>query len=241
MEKSKIKKNIVLNIPHSSINGIFDKNTGNWVLNPFFINDVVRKHTDWYTDVLFTVKDMEGIKPVVFPYSRFVCDVERLENDPLEEIGQGIIYTHFNGYKRNELSKDIKSDLLYYRDIHIQFLETSLKEGDVLIDCHSFTPDEDCRTDICIGYNDDWSYNEKLVDTVISTFKKHGFVVTENEPYSNSINPEFEFDYSSIMIEVNKRLYLDERTLMLNTEPKFWMRWYGCLTEVYNEIRNLED
>ena len=43
--------NIVLNIPHSSINGIFDEEIGGWYENPFFINGPVRDHTDWYTDI----------------------------------------------------------------------------------------------------------------------------------------------------------------------------------------------
>ena len=40
------------------------------------------------------------LRSVVFPYSRFVCDVEPLENDAMESIGQGIIYTRYNGYER---------------------------------------------------------------------------------------------------------------------------------------------
>lgn len=51
--------NIILNIPHSSINGIFDKEIGGWHENPFFINGPVREHTDWFTDMLFTI---QGIK-----------------------------------------------------------------------------------------------------------------------------------------------------------------------------------
>ena len=64
--------NIVLNIPHSSICGIFDR--GKWTHNPHFINNVVRCVTDWYTDFLF-YSDNPAVQEVVFPYSRLVCDV----------------------------------------------------------------------------------------------------------------------------------------------------------------------
>ena len=54
-------KNIVLNIPHSSINGIYDEKYGKWCKSPLFINNIVNKWTDWYTDYLFSV-DNSNIK-----------------------------------------------------------------------------------------------------------------------------------------------------------------------------------
>ena len=75
---------IVFNIPHSSVNGIFDE-YGKWPRNPHFINECVNKWTDWYTDFLFATTN-EQVVSVVFPYSRFVCDVERLDDDPMESI-----------------------------------------------------------------------------------------------------------------------------------------------------------
>ena len=40
-----------------------------------------------------------------------------------------------------------------------------------------------------------------------------GYSVEFNKPYSNSITPQMPFPYTSVMIEVNKRLYMDEQTL----------------------------
>ena len=60
----------------------------------------VNRMTDWHTDILFNREDPR-IKSVVFPLSRFVCDVERLENDEMEKIGQGICYERFREAKRN--------------------------------------------------------------------------------------------------------------------------------------------
>ena len=109
-------KKIVLNIPHSSVAAIFDNKIGRWPPNAFFINECVNKMTDWWTDMLFDVKEVISHK-VVFPYSRFVCDVERLENDPMEENGQGIIYTHINGFERGKLSDSAKIELKMFGKI----------------------------------------------------------------------------------------------------------------------------
>lgn len=100
------RRNIVLNIPHTSINGVFDPKFGGWPHNQYFVNNCLNKWTDWYTDFLFsTLSEQENVSTVVFPYSRFVCDAERLENDKLEEIGQGIIYKEFGNFKRNPMNK----------------------------------------------------------------------------------------------------------------------------------------
>lgn len=59
-----------------------------------------------------------------------------------------------------------------------------------------------------------------------------------NYPYSNSLTPisNDEANYKSIMIEVNKKVYMDEETLMLNPNARQWMRWYGCLDEIYSAL-----
>ncbi|MGM9842808.1 MAG: N-formylglutamate amidohydrolase [Muribaculaceae bacterium] len=228
-------KNIVLNIPHSSVSGIFDEKLGKWICNPHFINDCVNKWTDWWTDMLFTIPDMANIERVVFPYSRFVCDAERLKDDVMEEKGQGIIYTHFGGYKRGVLSEDAKAFLLGEWEKHKKDLSRHIGEETVLIDCHSF-PSELANVDICIGFNDDWSYNEKLVTETVSLFERSGFSVGLNEPFSNSITPVSEHRYASFMIEVNKRVYMDEKRMQLVSNSHQWMRWYDCLKRIYENI-----
>ena len=109
--------NIVLNIPHSSLNGVFGE-YGKWNANPYFMKECVLKHTDWYTDMLFATKN-EKVKSVIFPYSRFVCDAERLVDDPKESEGQGIIYTHFGNYKRGDLTEEEKAYILELRTEHL--------------------------------------------------------------------------------------------------------------------------
>ena len=229
-------KNIVLNVPHSSINGIFDDNIGKWPDNPYFINDCVRKHTDWWTDMLFTVRDEDNVTKVVFPYSRFVCDAELLEDDTLEKNGQGIIYTHFSVFDRGALSDKAKAFLLGAWKAHQEELKSHLNENSVLIDCHSFSSDLG-NTDICIGFNDDWSFDKRLVDDVAAIFKSFGYSVAFNAPYSNSMAPKTDFEYSSFLIGVNKRIYMNENLLILEKNQIKWIRWKGCLRKIYQRVK----
>lgn len=227
-------KNIVLNIPHSSINGLYDSRFGKWTKNPQFINDIVNKWTDWFTDYLFIENDL-NIKSVVFPYSRFVCDVERLENDTMED--QGIVYTSFDGYKRDLNNEQIDNIKQLWKS-HQENLIKCINKDTILIDCHSF-PSEIENVDICIGYNDDWSFDEKIVNIIKTEFETMGYSVALNKPFSNSITPKTNFDYKSVMIEVNKRVYMNENTLTLNPNVRQWMRWSGTLNSIYNNLLNL--
>lgn len=229
-------KNMVLNVPHSSINGIFDDNIGKWPDNPYFINEYVRKHTDWWTDMLFTVRGEENVTKVVFPYSRFVCDAERMENDGLEEQGQGIICTRFGGFERGVLDDKAKAFLLDAWQAHHEELKSHLIENSVLINCHSF-PSDKSNVDICIGFNDDWSFDKRLVDDVAAIFKSYGYSVAFNAPYSNSTAPKIDFEYKSLVIGVNKRIYMNEELLILENNQIKWMRWKGCLRKIYQRVK----
>lgn len=228
-------KNIVLNIPHSSTNGIYDEKFGKWSKSPLFINNIVNKWTDWYTDYLFGV-DNNKIKKVVFPYSRFVCDAERLENDGMEKVGQGIAYEIFNGYKRT-ITEDEKERIFRLWKEHQNRLIECIDKDTVLIDCHSF-PSEMSKSDICIGFNNDWSYDESIVDIIKTEFENMGYSVSINTPYSNSITPKADFEYKSVKIEVNKRVYMNEKTLSLNPNIRQWMRWSSTINKIYDKILN---
>lgn len=202
--------NIVLNIPHSSIDGLA---TTKWNNKAALLSEV-KRWTDWYTDIVFVPDLGNGIKTVIADYSRFVVDVERLPNDPMEKIGQGILYTDFNGLHRT-IEQEEKLGMIAYYMGYIKTLKEMLNEHSLLIDCHSF-PSDLSELDICIGVNDDWSRpSDFVIDLVVEFFKKEGYKVSMNSPYSNAIAPEANFTYNSIMIEVNKRVYLNEQSLEL--------------------------
>ena len=92
--------NIVLNIPHSSriIHDISE-----WDGD---ISEDIERWTDHYTDQLF-YSNNEKVNSCIFNFSRFCVDVERLLDDPMNEIGQGIIYTKFGDRTRYISKKNI--------------------------------------------------------------------------------------------------------------------------------------
>lgn len=228
---------IVLHIPHASINGIFGP-YGKWPQNPHFVNECVNRWTDWHTDYLFASKN-ENVVSVIFPYSRFVCDAERLDNDPMETIGQGILYRHFGGYNRGALSSQ-EADFLYgQRAKHLDEVKKQLRPHALLVDCHSFPADlYDC--DICIGHNDDVTYDERLVNLVRQQFEYYSYKVAVNRPYANSLAPKTGFNYKSLMIEVNKRIYMSDSGRLIS-DSGGWMRWFGCMDSIYDAILNNEN
>lgn len=202
--------NLVLNIPHASVAGL---GYAKWDDEVGLIREV-RKWTDWYTDLIFVPDNKPGVKSITADYSRFVVDVERLEDDPLDSTGQGIVYTKFNGIKRT-IDEEERLGMMAYYYAYIKQLKGMLNEHSLLVDCHSF-PSELSDVDICIGVNNDWSRpTEFVIELVAEAFKQAGYSVMVNQPYSNSIAPQMEFSYDSIMIELNKRIYLNEQTLEL--------------------------
>ena len=219
-------KNILLHIPHSSSSFPVDsKHTIN------DLDEEERLLIDYYTDELFVPSNETGhISSVVFPYCRLFCDVERLINDPLEKDGLGIRYIREvptgRGYSYTFREFNTKENAFgLYADYHAMVSKKIVSmngytEKVLLIDCHSFSalpnllnsnpPD----VDICIGYNDDDTCPDKVViGNIVQYFKSLGYRVGINEPFSNSKTFNVPVKYSSLMIEVNKRLYMDEYIL----------------------------
>lgn len=222
-------KKIVLNIPHSRVSGVFDEKIG-WKKNAAVVNKVVSE-TDWHTDFIFSSED-KRIFPVVFRMSRFVVDVERLENDEFEKEGRGIIYNNVCGVER-KLSEEYKEALLLVRRMHLKSLTQELTRESILIDCHSFNDSVAPDTDICIGFNDDWSKPDKeTIDGVVEILSKAGYKVKINNPYGNSITPEAGFKYKSMMIEVNKKLYL-RNNVEINVDSLYAPRLSNTIKKVY--------
>jgi len=211
MKMEKSYNNIVLNIPHASVAGL---GYAKWNDKVGLIREV-KKWTDWYTDLIFVPENRPGVKTITADYSRFVVDVERLEDDPLNDVGQGIVYTHFNNLTRN-IDEEERLGMMAYYYGYIKQLKRMLNEHSLLIDCHSFSSDL-ADVDICIGVNDDRSRpTDFVIELVTEVFTQAGFSVRINHPYSNAIAPQTDFAYDAIMIELNKRIYMNEQTLELN-------------------------
>jgi len=224
-----IYNKIVLNVPHSSIEGVFDKQFCGWEKNERFEEDCVLKWTDWYTNIIFEPKCKlkECIDMHIFPLSRFIIDAERLEHDPLETKGQGILYTDFEGFHR-EIAPEVRDYLMNIYHKYIQQIINSITDNTLLVDCHSFPP-ELSDVDVCLGFNEDWSKPEQqTIDRIIRKFYDAGYKVGVNNPYSNSLSPTCDHSYHSLMIEVNKRIYIGSNHLLLPDADK--------LRKIINEL-----
>jgi hypothetical protein len=55
----------------------------------------------------------------------------------------------------------------------------------------------------------------------VNLFEENGYKVDINEPYSNSETPDCPFRYQSMMLEVNKRTYMDQNNLHLKCPSHF--------------------
>jgi N-formylglutamate amidohydrolase len=214
---------MILHIPHSSTLIPECYSTG-WIGDP---DEAIRILTDHYTDELF---DYPVAHRVVSPISRIVCDVERFETgEEMEErFGMGIVYErdHLQNILR-AVSPDLKKEIVekYYRPHHRALYDTVTEElcqrgSAVIVDCHSFNDEKlphvtnTMRPDFCFG-SDSFHTPLELVDQLVKYLNDCGYRVTVNEPFVGTIVPLEYYHLNpaviSVMIEVNKRLYLDDQ------------------------------
>jgi len=153
----------------------------------------------------------------------------------LEAEGQGILYKQFDGYTRM-IPPKYEEHLLNLWHNHQKQLRHNLCSDALLLDCHSF-PSELSDVDICIGYNEDWSKPSKeTIELAVNLFEDYGYKVGINEPYSNSETPDCSFTYQSMMLEVNKKVYMEDGTLYLQHSPAYRMDVREMMTSLLSEL-----
>lgn len=135
-----------------------------------------------------------------------------------------------------ELKEKIKEYYYKHHDGFTKLVEEDLKlySKVLIIDCHSFPSiplpcdqnQSNDRPDICIGV-DSFHTPEYIVKTLVSEFEKRGYSIKTNDPFVGSIVPLKYYGknkkVSSVMIEVNRKLYIDEMT--------------GKSSEDYNKVK----
>ncbi len=225
---------ITLNIPHSSTGGLAE---ADWEPREN-LTECVNTLTDWHTDIMFTpeasIFPREVVTPFVFHKNRFVVDAERLIDDPMEKEGEGIVYTQFRGLMYRNVTQEEKDILYCEREEYLSLIEQNIISNDregfsnILIDCHSFPSclDAEGKIDICIGFNNDGSEPSKdILCGIRKVFEEAGYSVDWNTPFSNSLQPVKDLStlhngYFTFMIELNKRIYLNEsdRSLLPESE-----------------------
>lgn len=225
---------MIFHIPHSSID-IPHKLRQKILLSPARLDQELLIMTDHYTEELF--RPFAGSEDTVihFDISRLIVDPERFPDDAMEimsNVGMGVIYTKtYDGLDlREQLSDSERKQLLdkYYYPHHQKLEKAVINELEknqscLIIDCHSFpsTPlpfefDQSMpRPDFCLGV-DDHHTPEPLIEILKNKFQAMDYAVRINTPYCGCIIPE-KFSRKnervfSIMIEINRSLYMDENT-----------------------------
>ena len=200
--------------------------------DPSLVGVDADRWTDWFTDKMFGAVHPQ-IEVVKGDVSRFDCDLERLKNDPLEAIGQGIFYTRSHSGATRLLDGETEASLLAHWISYQDRLSDALVGSSLLIDCHSF-PADVYDVDICVGFNDDTSKpDDSIIQLIVEHFKWYGYSVGVNVPYSNSITPPAPVEYHSVMIELNKRIYFNENDLKLKP---FAYKVEHCISALYPKL-----
>ena len=221
----------ILHIPHAST-FIPKEYLNSFKLSQDELNHELLLMTDHFINELFTCSS-SNFETLSFPVSRLLVDPERFEDDTQEimsKVGMGCIYKMTHDGKPLKNVELIRKKLLekFYRPHHAEFnsmVKKILTRGQtcLIIDCHSFPcfplpyelNQKPKRAEICIG-TDDFHTPKELSMHLQDSFKKKGYSVSENEPFSGSIVPTEYWrktkEVASIMIEIRRDLYMDEKT-----------------------------
>lgn len=230
---------LVLHVPHDST-VIPDS-----VRDQFLLDDVeLRRELDLMTDHLtyrLFIGAVISAAVVRAPVSRLVVDVERFPEDdqePMAERGMGAIYmlTSELAPLRRPLNEQERAHLMetYFWPHHFA-LQAAVDRAIsnygkcLILDCHSFPavslPYEMAngsrdRPDICIG-TDDFHTENALAHAFAACFKALGWSVRMNDPFVGAIVPSGSYlsdkRVQTIMVEVNRNLYLDSNATPLRS------------------------
>jgi N-formylglutamate amidohydrolase len=203
-------------------------------LDDIGLNAELLRMTDAYTDALFPVTIVEAAR-LVCPVSRLICDVERFPSDqdePMASRGMGVLYTRTSmGEKlRRQLDPTEREALLgrwywpHHRKLQVLVDDVARSLNRCLIvDSHSFPSvalpyelnQSKGRADICIG-TDPFHTPSQVRSAVVSAVMEEGYSVAIDAPFAGALVPLAYFRkdkrISSVMIEVNRRLYMDEQS-----------------------------
>ncbi len=222
---------IILHIPHASTR-IPTRHLRSFCLDETQLRDEIRLMSDAYTDELF---QLGGCARVVSQMSRLLVDPERFrdaESESMSAVGMNACYTHTaSGDPLRTMLDDSSRELLleeYYDPHHASLNHLCQEMLDergrcLVVDCHSFPfkalPYEnrsgERRPDICIG-SDNFHTPKALEELTVSLFEELGYSVDINTPFSGCLTPskfyrELE-NVHSVMIELNRALYMNEET-----------------------------
>lgn len=225
-----------------------------YLVDPITLEKEILKLTDWYTDDLFYSSEEEMI---VAEFSRIFCDPERFTDDSQEvmaQYGMGVLYEKSDTGEVNRIvTPELKEKVLtsYYWKHHNKFNTAVNNQLDhygkvTIIDCHSY-PSKPLKRDLDKNPNrpdfnigtDSFHTTKELIDLSVSFFKKAGYTLGIDWPYTGSIVPLEHYkknkNVSSIMLEINRALYLNEPT---NQKSETYYQIKQIVSEYIQTIKN---
>jgi len=246
-------KNLILHIPHSSTNIPLKEG---YCISDELLNQEILKLTDWFTDDLFENEIDRSIKA---PFSRIYCDTERFSDDSQEimaKYGMGVLYEKTDtGEQLRIVTPELRKNIIdnYYWKHHKQLtssVQLQLEQfGSArIVDCHSFPhqphrralDQSDYRPDFNIG-TDAFHTPQEWKDASLKFFEEKGYTLGIDQPYSGSMVPKPYYNKDknvhSIMLEINRRLYLQEPT---NEKSSEYQKTKQIVQEFLNLIREMD-
>lgn len=191
--------------------------------------DEMNRHIDFGTEKIFELEKYSVLKATA---SRFVADLNRERTDTKSDQGV-IINKAWDGKQvlKKELSaEEIEQRLILYYDPFFKQLNAWLTKKIFLLDGHSMdstpgiTPKNpgEKRPDICIATDLGKTCSPEIIEIFMKEFEKNGFSVEKDKPYSGSrakiIHLAKELGSNAMELEINKKTYMNEKTLEINNE-----------------------
>jgi N-formylglutamate amidohydrolase len=227
---------LIYHIPHASI-VIPSEWRKTIILSDRDLQFELLQMTDRHTDDIFRGTALGEDTIVEFPISRLVVDPERFVDDRQEimsQRGMGVVYLrrHDGSALRPDLCEKDHLVARYYEPHHEQFEKATSNHLErygraIIIDCHSFpsTPlpyelvQDPHRPHICIG-TDAYHTPNWLSATLLNAYKDADYEVSLDTPFAGTIVPMRFYRQdprvNSVMIEIRRDMYIDERTGLKN-------------------------
>ena len=226
-----IKDAVVYHAPHTSTH-VPSEHRRVLQLDDATLQHELNRLTDHRIDELL-VPPSNRQHTLTSPVSRIVIDMERFPDDAMEpasKVGMGVIYTKTTtgAPLRDPPTPTERGDLMdayywpHHERLHTLTAQAQERAGTALIlDLHSFpsvplpteTSGGGVRPDICIG-TDGFHTPPPLIESLRDAFSQAGLRVAVDDPFSGTIVPTNAYRsdprVASVMIEVNRRVYLDE-------------------------------
>jgi N-formylglutamate amidohydrolase len=226
-----LRSPLLLHIPHAST-CIPDEAFGDFVVDRDTLDAELLRLTDRFTDALYG-DGFPSAQIVAADVSRLVVDVERFADDANESCaahGMGAVYVRTStGAPLRAISETRRAQLMneYYWPHHHRLDAMAARALEqfgrcVIIDAHSF-PVAPLPTQVDVGDppeigigTDAMHTSAALAEVVHTFFTDRGFSVGVNRPFAGALVPNAYYGQDqrvqSVMIEVRRDLYMDERT-----------------------------